>query len=311
MLIRFLFALILAGTVAAAQDGARPDQMRALALEQVNAARAAQGLTTLTAGTELNSAASAHAQDMLQRGFYAHVSPEGAGPRDRYRAEGGSKWEIVAENIAKCTGCPIPPTLDRIEAFHTGWMNSPGHRENILRPGLKLFGFAVVFAVVAGEDTIYAVQTFAGPGTSRGAETGATSATGQIDPSEATARALKALNPARRAAGVPLLSASAALTASAADLLPQDLAGFALQNIGGLSGVQGNWRRLYSVAGACGGCGGKTAEGDVTDFVSRWLKAGSANRATLLDSSITQIGMTVRSDGQGRKIAVLLLGQAR
>ncbi|MCR8826680.1 CAP domain-containing protein [Pseudosulfitobacter koreensis] len=307
MLKRFLLALILAGTAAAAQQGASPDQMRARALELVNAARAAQGLATLTAGPALNSAASAHARDMLQRGFYAHVSPEGAGPRDRYLAEGGSKWELVAENIAKCTGCPIPPTLDRIEAFHTGWMNSPGHRANILRPGLTRFGFAVV----AGDDTIYAVQTFAGPGTSQGAETGATNATGQIDPLETTARALEALNPARRAAGVPLLSASAALTASAANLLPQDLTGFALQNIGGLSGVQGNWRRLYSVAGACGGCGGQVVAGDVSDFVSRWLDAGNANRATLLDSNITQIGMTVRSDGQGRKIAVLLLGQAR
>ncbi len=296
---RFLIALLFAGNAALAQHRTDTQQMRQLALEQVNASRAQQGLDALSVGTELNQAARNHAEDMLKRGYYAHVSPDGSGPRDRYLAAGGNEWEVVAENIARCTGCPIPPTLDRVEAFHTGWMNSPEHRKNILQPGLARFGFALV----AGQDTIYAVQTFAGPGSSRGEQST------PVESTDATAIALEPINDARTQAGLPNLSASSTLTEGAADLLPQDLSGFELGDMGSLSDVAGNWRRLSAVAAACGGCGGQVVKGDVTEFVSDWLTEGNVNRSTLLDPNITQIGMTVRSDGQGRKIAILLLGQ--
>jgi uncharacterized protein YkwD len=91
---------------------------------------------------------------MLKRGYFDHVSPEGTTGQDRL----GGDWRLVAENIAMCTGCSADAA--RVEEFHAGWMESAGHRANILAEGITAFGFGL--AVEA--DTIYAVQTFAGPG---------------------------------------------------------------------------------------------------------------------------------------------------
>jgi uncharacterized protein YkwD len=152
--------LALAGAAAAQEDHG------ALALELVNEARQAEGLEPLTSVETLAATAKAHAEDMLARDYYAHVSPEGETVRDRFLAEGGSEWRLVAENIAMCRGCPTPPGADRVRAFQRGWMESPEHREAILDPGLAAFGFAMTW----GEGVAYGVQTFAGPGQSRGGD---------------------------------------------------------------------------------------------------------------------------------------------
>ena len=60
-------------------------------------------------GPTLDKAAQAHAEDMLQRHYYAHETPEGKDPRDRFLAAGGSPSSLVEENIARCAGCPVPP----------------------------------------------------------------------------------------------------------------------------------------------------------------------------------------------------------
>src|SRR5688500_2604033 len=85
-----------------------PDNLQALrhrALELVNQARAGHGLSRLELGGNLDEAAQSHARDMLRRGYYSHTSPEGENVQDRYVAAGGSRWELAAENIARCEGC--------------------------------------------------------------------------------------------------------------------------------------------------------------------------------------------------------------
>lgn len=92
----------------AAPAGAQGD-LAALALALVNEARAAEGLGALSASGVLDEAARGHAEDMLARGFYDHVTPEGGTARDRFLAAGGAAGAVSGENIAPCEGCPTPP----------------------------------------------------------------------------------------------------------------------------------------------------------------------------------------------------------
>jgi len=289
--------LALAGLPSVAQS-----EFEAQALGLVNASRGEAGLPALETGADLTEAARAHAEDMMARGFYGHVSPEGGTVQDRFRAAGGSDWELVAENIARCSGCPAADAA-RISALHEGWMDSPGHRENILRQGLTRFGFAVVGG--GGRD-LYAVQTFAGPGQSRGGSGEA------ADPDEAAAAALDRLNAARREAGVPALAASPVLAGAAQRLVPEDIAGLSLSGIGDLHQALPpedlrRWDAVASLAGSCGGCGAQVTRGDARDFIDDWLEP-ERYRDRLLDPALTHFGFVLRSDGAGRKLALGLAG---
>jgi uncharacterized protein YkwD len=131
-------------------------EQRALAL--VNEARAEAGLDALSYSASLAEAAQQHAEDMLERDYYAHETPGGETFADRIREAGDERWLLTAENIARCAGCQTPPGVARVEAFHEGWMDSAGHRRNILEEDATSFGFGIV-----GEgEAVYAVQTFAG-----------------------------------------------------------------------------------------------------------------------------------------------------
>jgi uncharacterized protein YkwD len=127
----------LAAVACLAAGGAAAQDLAQHALEQVNAARSAQGLVPARLDPGLSEAAGAHAEDMLARGYFDHVSPEGTTVQDRL--SGG--WRLVAENIAMCTGCTADAA--RVEEFHAGWMESAGHRANILAEGVTAFGFGL------------------------------------------------------------------------------------------------------------------------------------------------------------------------
>ncbi len=287
-----MLVIACAGAGAAAGQGASHSE---LALELVNEARAEAGLPSLVSGRAAEAAAAAHARDMLRRDYYAHVGPDGGTVRDRFIAANGSRWSIVAENIAKCEGCAMPPGDERVRAFHNGWMQSPGHRENILSRGLDRFGFSM-----EGEGgTVYAVQVFAGSGTSPGTGDGATR------PHEIGSAALSAANAARREQGSNPLSESDDL-----DTLAQSLASTATFDGQDLSlpsdvfamlpdGAEG-WTSLSVAAEACGGCGAEAVAGDAAYFVPRVLPPGA--------DSATHFGFAVQANGEGRKIAVGVLG---
>jgi uncharacterized protein YkwD len=283
----------------AAQD---MDRLRTEALEHVNDSRKEAGLATLDAGDALDAGAMAHAQDMLARDFYSHVTPEGEGPRDRFLEAGGAEWELVAENIAMCRNCSALDS-ERVAAFHKGWMDSAEHRANILAEGLARFGFGAA----AGDGVIYAVQTFAGPGAARGDDRRS------IGAGQASKIAHEMLNAARSEAGAEPVATSADLADAAEEALPENLAGIGLDELDLLGeaseGLRG-FGRLQALVAACGGCGLDVTAGDARAFIEDWL-GQDGRRATLLDPQITHAAMTVRSDGQGRKIAVLLLGAAR
>ena len=121
-------------------------------------------------------------------------------------------------------------------------MNSPEHRENILREGLTRFGFGMAIDAPGG---LYAVQTFAGPGTPRGAGQSEAQA---LSREEIAARATDVINEPRRQARIGDLRASPALSEAAHNLLANLNADAAALDIGGNpfealpAGERGKWR---------------------------------------------------------------------
>lgn len=286
-------------------------ELRARALDLVNRARKEKGLQPLKQGSMLNEAAQSHAEDMLRRDYYGHRSPEGETVSDRYREAGGSRWKLVAENIARCSGCPSPPTSERVVDLQEGWMNSPPHRENILRRGLQQFGFGIV---AKDNAELFAVQTFSGPGTPRGVEPEE-----QVDAIGRDAQmkiALTAINREREAKGAPPLKPSETLSDSAAAVLPdQNLASFMARETNDLfvslpRQSRSGWRALSMLVGTCGGCGERPTAADVRFFVNQW-RDNPQYRSKLLNPKASHLGVLVKSNGEGLKVAIALLGQDR
>lgn len=277
------------------------EDLAALALSLVNEARAEEGLDPLEQDERLAEAAEAHAKDMLARGYYGHVSPEGETARDRFLEAGGRRWSVVAENLATCEGCETPPGPEQIRSFQTGWMQSPGHRENILGRGLDRFGFSLA----AEDGSAFAVQMFAGPGTSPAAPAGEA---GELaTATDLGSEALDALNAARAEAGRSDLHPSETLNSAAraaaeeavveeGDLqLPADLFGLLPEGAAG-------WAALSIAAEACGGCGAFPIEREAAYFMERLLPAETA-------SDFTHVGFALAADRSGRKIAVAVYGR--
>jgi uncharacterized protein YkwD len=102
-------------------------------LELVNRERAQRGVRPLQADETLRQVAREHSREMFQRGYFAHVDPDGSTPFDRMR-EGGARFRAAGENLA------LAPT---VEVAHNGLMNSPGHRANILNPAFGRVGIGV------------------------------------------------------------------------------------------------------------------------------------------------------------------------
>lgn len=88
----------------------------------MNDHRASVGCGPLTWNFEVAAVAQEHSEDMAARDFFAHTNPDGDSPFDRMQAA-GVDFSRAAENIA--WGYPTP------EAVLAGWLDSPGHRNNI------------------------------------------------------------------------------------------------------------------------------------------------------------------------------------
>ena len=132
--------------------------LQQLALEMVNTDRSNQGLSPLAAHPILMQVAQLHAEDMLSRGYFSHTDPDGALPGYRVEIAGGS-FITVAENIFTISGPDADANAETVQQFQTGWMDSPGHRTNILSPSYTHFGYGIV----ASGDQVYGVQLFGQP----------------------------------------------------------------------------------------------------------------------------------------------------
>ncbi len=123
----------------------RNDSERQL-FESLNRERTAQGLSPLQWDSNLFKAARKHALLMLDLNLLEHQLPNEPNLEARL-AEAGARFAAIAENIA---------IGQNPETIHNGWMNSRGHRKNILDPRLTSVGIAAVH----GPGGLYAVQDF-------------------------------------------------------------------------------------------------------------------------------------------------------
>ena len=101
----------------------------------VNVERAKNGLGALTLNAKLSDVARAKSQDMRDKGYFSHTSPTYGSPFDMM-TKFGISYRTAGENIAMGYSTP--------QAVVTGWMNSPGHRANILNGSFTQIGVGYV-----------------------------------------------------------------------------------------------------------------------------------------------------------------------
>ncbi|MDE5859106.1 MAG: sporulation protein [Oscillospiraceae bacterium] len=101
----------------------------------VNEIRVENGLNELTLNTELSDIARLKSQDMKDKGYFSHTSPTYGSPFDMMKSF-GITYKTAGENIAMGYRSP--------ESVVEGWMNSKGHRENILKASYKEIGVGYV-----------------------------------------------------------------------------------------------------------------------------------------------------------------------
>ena len=128
----------------------------------INVERTRNGGDSLRWDRELAAVARAHSDDMTQRGYFSHDTPEGLGPSDRIDRAGYSCWKGthygIAENIAIETTLGDP---DRTAAEAVrGWVNSPGHRTNLLGRQYDRTGVGASFGTWRGYEAVYLTQVF-------------------------------------------------------------------------------------------------------------------------------------------------------
>jgi uncharacterized protein YkwD len=121
----------------------------------LNEQRAAHGLRAFSESTVLDRAAGGYAQDMVDDGFFDHVSPSGGTMLERIKSAGwvpAGAW-TAGENIAWGSG-----TLSTPASIVDGWMHSAGHRANILNGSFGQIGIGI--AAGAPQDVEGAAGTY-------------------------------------------------------------------------------------------------------------------------------------------------------
>jgi len=146
----------------------------------INVERVQIHLPLLVLDAILSNVARIHSDDMAKRNYFAHDTPEGIGPLGRCRrggiriSETPGTGNIIhlggAENIYQCTLAKSRHYINGIYSYSdyytqeelaikavTGWMNSSGHKQNIVTPYWKQEGIGVGISV-SGD--VYVTQNF-------------------------------------------------------------------------------------------------------------------------------------------------------
>ena len=131
-------------------------QVRAAVLCLHNQTRAAKGLPLLRENTKLDKAALGHSDDMVDEGYFDHTTPGGTSFVDRILSAGYVKRDAgwtLGENLAWGTG-----DLSTPDGVMTSWMNSPGHKANILKRVYREVGIGIRLGVPS-DGTVGATYT--------------------------------------------------------------------------------------------------------------------------------------------------------
>jgi uncharacterized protein YkwD len=128
-----LVAVPVRGPARGAASSASRREVEALA-ERINRHRVAIGCRALVRDRRLDALALRHSEDMVRRGFFDHVNPDGRDPFDRMRAA-GIRYRAAAENIAE--------GQETGRQTYEDWIHSPGHRRNIENCEYTHFGIGL------------------------------------------------------------------------------------------------------------------------------------------------------------------------
>jgi uncharacterized protein YkwD len=139
------------GPVNTEVDGLSQATMESSITCLINDERTSNGLPPVSPNGDLRQAALSHSNEMVNEGYFEHTSPAGLTFMERIEQAGymqGARTWTVGENLVWGNG-----PLSSPQALVTAWMNSPPHRENLLRPTFRELGVAAVVGTpVSGSD---------------------------------------------------------------------------------------------------------------------------------------------------------------
>jgi uncharacterized protein YkwD len=106
----------------------------------INQERANQGMAALVISSQLTAAARQHSRDMACNNFFSHTGSDGSSPFQRISWAGFS-YSAAAENIYGGSSTP--------QQVFISWMNSPGHRSNMLNPVYTHIGVGYMYTATS------------------------------------------------------------------------------------------------------------------------------------------------------------------
>jgi len=123
-------------------------------VDRTNDTRSEYGLNTLKINERLVEAAQAKANDMASRSYFAHNSPDGKTPW-YWISQSGYNYLYAGENLAVNFSDSVN--------VHNAWLDSPGHRANIVHQHFTEIGIAMADGIYEGRPTTFVVQMFGRP----------------------------------------------------------------------------------------------------------------------------------------------------
>jgi hypothetical protein len=123
-------------------------------MADINSKRVEAGLMPLFFDRSLTSAAEKKAVDMANVGYFSHTGPDGSTPWQYIESE-GYNYLYAGENLAV--------DFFDVSELDSAWMNSPGHRANILNPDFQETGIGIANGVYQGREVVFYVQMFGSP----------------------------------------------------------------------------------------------------------------------------------------------------
>jgi uncharacterized protein YkwD len=120
-----------------------------------NLEREKYNLAPLKESAKLNLSAKFKAEDLFKNQYFEHQSPTGIGVSD-LATQAGYDFIVLGENLAM-------GNFEDDQALVQAWMDSPGHRANILNSSFSEIGVSVIKGIFNGKETWMAVQHFALP----------------------------------------------------------------------------------------------------------------------------------------------------
>lgn len=121
-------------------------------MQLINDERQRRNLPTLNNDTRLLVAAASKAQDMINRGYFGHIDPDGNYVWPRIEAAGYTPYKILGENLAI--------DFSTSEGMIRAWIDSPTHRENLLHPDFVDQGLSAIYGTFQGRYTNLTASLF-------------------------------------------------------------------------------------------------------------------------------------------------------